>query len=113
MNDTTNFALRLSDANVSWVPKWRKGCYRGAVWISPYWDGEDRVPGELCSRANAGFGPQHAKEGDLPAQALSLFCLFHTLVIRDGINPKRLHEEFLSRLGVYREVISPDAPGAR
>jgi hypothetical protein len=70
------------------------------------------MPGQLWSRASAGFGPDRAEEGDLQAQALSLFCLFHTLVVRDGISPKRLHEEFLQWLDVYRKIVSPDIEGA-
>ena len=113
MTGTTNFSLDLNDANVCWVPKWSgKKYYRGAVWVTPYWDCPERMPGELCSRASAGFGPDRAKEGDIHAQALSLFCLFHTLVVRDGISPKRLHEEFLQWFEVYRKIVSPDVKGA-
>jgi hypothetical protein len=40
-----------------------------------------------------------------------LLSLFHTLVVRDGIDPKRAHEALL-QLGIYREIISPDIEGA-
>jgi hypothetical protein len=104
--------IKLSDANVCWVPRViRRNPARGAVWVTPYWDNEPRTPGELWSRANAGFGPIRASEGDVPAQALSLLSLFHTIVVRDLITPERAHEALL-QLGIYREVISPDIKGA-
>jgi hypothetical protein len=42
---------------------------------------------------------------------LSLFVLFNTLVIRDGIDPNRAHEAFLA-IDEYRQTISPEIPGA-
>jgi hypothetical protein len=48
---------------------------------------------------------------DPTTQLLSLFVLFNTLVIRDGIDPARAHEAFLA-IDEYRRTISPDAPGA-
>jgi hypothetical protein len=50
-------------------------------------------------------------EDDPTTQLLSLFVLFNTLVIRDGIDPNRAHEAFLA-IDEYRQTISPEIPGA-
>jgi hypothetical protein len=41
--------------------------------------------------------------------ALRLFIEFHTLVVRDGIDPQAAHEAFLA-VDEYRDLISPDCP---
>lgn len=40
-----------------------------------------------------------------------IFINFHTLVVRDGIDPQSAHQAFLA-LDEYRERISPDIEGA-
>ena len=40
-----------------------------------------------------------------------LFIDFHTLVVRDGVDPKQAHAEFL-KIDEYRWSISPDIDGA-
>ncbi|MBI2240313.1 MAG: hypothetical protein HYU59_05855 [Magnetospirillum gryphiswaldense] len=40
-----------------------------------------------------------------------LFVDFHTLVVRDGVDPQRAHAEFC-KVVEYRKRISPDIPGA-
>jgi len=44
-------------------------------------------------------------------QVMHLFIDFHTMVVRDGIDPHAAHEEFL-KIHEYRERISADIPGA-
>jgi len=51
-----------------------------------------------------------------PAQALwqrlaLLMVDFHTLVVRDGLDPQVVHREFL-KVDEYRRLISPDCEGA-
>lgn len=41
-----------------------------------------------------------------------LFVDFHTIVVRDGIDPSVAHEAFLA-IDEYTMTISPDIPGAR
>jgi hypothetical protein len=41
-----------------------------------------------------------------------VFIEFHTLVVRDGIDPQVAHKAFLV-IDEYAEAISPDIPGAR
>lgn len=40
-----------------------------------------------------------------------VFINFHTIVVRDGVDPQVAHEAFLV-IDEYRERISPDIPGA-
>lgn len=40
-----------------------------------------------------------------------MFIVFHTLVVRDGIDPQRAHREFL-KIAEYRRKISADIEGA-
>jgi hypothetical protein len=44
-------------------------------------------------------------------QLVQLFIDFHTMIVRDGIDPQTAHREFL-KIDEYRERISPDIPGA-
>ena len=39
-----------------------------------------------------------------------MFIDFHTLIVRDGINPQAAHKEFL-KIDEYRRRISPDIDG--
>jgi hypothetical protein len=39
-----------------------------------------------------------------------MFIDFHTLVVRDGIDPQAAHREFL-KIDEYRKRIAPDTPG--
>ena len=44
-------------------------------------------------------------------KVLMMFLDFHTLVVRDGIDPQAAHREFL-KIDEYRRRISPDIDGA-
>jgi hypothetical protein len=44
-------------------------------------------------------------------RSLHLFLEFHTLVVRDGIDPQALHKEFL-KIDEYRWRLAPDVEGA-
>ena len=49
---------------------------------------------------------------DCPEEELNtrLMVLFHSLVVRDGLDVKIVHEAFL-QIREYREIIAPDSPG--
>ncbi len=42
---------------------------------------------------------------------MMMFIDFHTLIVRDGIDPQAAHREFL-KIDEYRRRISPDIDGA-
>lgn len=44
-------------------------------------------------------------------RALQMFVVFHTLIVRDGIDPQKAHREFL-KIDEYRRRISVDIDGA-
>ena len=44
-------------------------------------------------------------------QVAMMFADFHTIVVRDGVDVQEAHKAFLE-IDEYREVISPDIPGA-
>jgi hypothetical protein len=44
-------------------------------------------------------------------QVLQMFLDFHTIVVRDGIDPQDAHREFL-KIREYRRRISPDISGS-
>ena len=45
------------------------------------------------------------------ARLAMLFIAFHTLTVRDGIDPQAAHKAFLA-IDEYRRAIAPDVPGA-
>ena len=44
-------------------------------------------------------------------KVMMMFINFHTLIVRDGIDPQAAHREFL-KIDEYRRRISPDINGA-
>ncbi len=44
-------------------------------------------------------------------KVMMMFIDFHTLIVRDGIDPQAAHREFL-KIDEYRRHISPDTDGA-
>ncbi len=44
-------------------------------------------------------------------KVMMMFIDFHTLIVRDGIDPQAAHREFL-KIDEYRRRISPDIDGA-
>ena len=44
-------------------------------------------------------------------KVMMMFINFHTLIVRDGIDPQAAHREFL-KIDEYRRRISPDIDGA-
>jgi hypothetical protein len=52
-----------------------------------------------------------SSKGDPIRQALSLFILFNTITVRDGVSVAKAHDAFLA-IDEYRRAISPDTPGA-
>jgi hypothetical protein len=44
-------------------------------------------------------------------QVLTMFVNFHTLVVRDGLDPQLVHREFL-KVDEYRQQIARDCEGA-
>lgn len=90
-----------------WMVAW-KPHHPGTIAVGP-WPDSDGWSRPYRYTAGCCFSEYR----DLPmiAQVAQLFTCFHTLVVRDGIDPQAAHGEFL-KIGEYRRRISPDIAGA-
>jgi hypothetical protein len=95
--------MKISEALVAWTPG--KDCQVGPLakegvpaWSRPY-----------CMTGGAAF--IHVRKAEPWKQVALMFIEFHTLVVRDGIDPAQAHKEFL-KIDEYRQRISPDISGA-
>ena len=121
--------MKAAKADIVWVPVFPADWYEtdgfskpeneGSVRIESHLSGWKRTEGDRWMPAAKGFGmgfecdtptPQQIKH-DEAMRLLSIFVLFNTLVVRDGIDPSVAHKAFLE-IDEYRRAISPDAPGA-
>jgi hypothetical protein len=110
--------MQLADAQYEWNP----------VWItSP----DLRSPGdcivynraEHVAACQAGHNPHHGwlmsggaccfdrQEKTYWEQVALMMVDFHTMVVRDGLDPQVVHREFL-KIDEYRQFIAPDCEGA-
>ena len=67
------------------------------------WSDQYRYTGGCCELARHEW-PEDRK-------VMMMFIDFHTLVVRDGIDPQAAHREFL-KIDEYHRRISPDIDGA-
>lgn len=104
--------MKAKDALIAWTPVSNdrlptKGSVRvgpllrenDADWTSPY-------------AYTGGAAYTYRRDMDEWQQIAMVFIEYHTLVCRDGMDPKRVHEAFLA-IDEYAERISPDLPGAQ
>lgn len=54
---------------------------------------------------------RHVQEARGVKAAFHLMTEFHTIVVRDGVDPQEAHQAFLV-IDEYRRRIAPDIPGA-
>lgn len=105
--------MKASDADVIWVPhyKGQKSAHVGEVRVEHHYSHWQNYPGGnyWMPATHLHGGKEAPKEG--LRKLLGIFIMFNTLVVRDGINPKKAHKAFLT-IDEYRRAISPDAPGA-
>lgn len=100
--------VKARDAVIAWTPVRFGGETAGMVEVRPLPAGE--WSRRFTSTAGAVFGRQRAFNRE---EAIAqLFIDFHTLVVRDGIDPQVAHRAFLA-IDEYAETISPDIPGSR
>ena len=97
--------MKLQDAMICWLPSYWPSDRAGEV--------EVVVRGKERSSLGYASGACDVEwqTCDDEERVLRLFLLFHTLVVRDWVDPKRAHDAFL-RIDEYRERISPDIEGA-
>jgi hypothetical protein len=104
--------MKASDADVVWVPRLPGEWYEkngrsapdneGSVRVERHLSGWKRTKGDRCRpAANLGYA---GARNEMTAP-LSVFILFNTLVVRDGIDPEAAHRAFLD-IDEYRQYVS-------
>jgi hypothetical protein len=111
--------MKACEALIAWSPNY--GPEFAAA--SPGWP---KTPGEvavgpLLKEGDPDWTKQYAFTGGAAEvsrrhlkgdeSALMLFIDFHTLVVRDGVDPQKAHKAFLA-IDEYRHRMSRDTPGA-
>ena len=100
--------MKACNAMIAWTPddheEPHEHIWAGRVEVGPYPDplGWAKM---YAQTAPAGAPSGSSEEG----QTLRVFLNFHTLVVRDGIDPLVAHQAFLA-IDEYRESIAPDIP---
>jgi hypothetical protein len=96
--------MKAAEALIAWTPDSRDAVEVGpllrageADWTEPY----DYTGGAAYTTRRKMTGPL--------ATAM-VFIEFHTLVVRDGLDPQAVHREFL-KIDEFRDHMSPDCPG--
>lgn len=84
---------------------WNTG---GDVMVGPWpdrtdWSFDYELTGGACYRHWHDMSPEML--------ALQIFIEFHTMVVRDGVDPQKAHNAFL-KIEAYRKLIAPDVDGA-
>jgi hypothetical protein len=105
--------MKAKDADVVWVPRYKgqKSAHVGEVRVEHHYSRwQDYPGGNSWMPVTYLDGGEKAPRGEL-RKLLGIFIMFNSLVVRDGINPKRVHEAFLM-IDEYRRTISPDIPGS-
>lgn len=80
----------------------------GDIEVGPW---PDEIGWSKRFKFTSGACYQERHECGLQMNALSVLVDFHTIVIRDGVDPAKAHREFL-KIREYRYHISPDISGA-
>jgi hypothetical protein len=105
--------MHLKDAMFAWTPlrdDWLKTpkVRAGAVWVGPAPDSRSETSGLVMS-TGAVFSHWRTLSDD--ERFIAMMLEFHTMVVRDLIDPKAAHQEFL-KIDEYRQRISRDIDGA-
>jgi hypothetical protein len=103
--------MKITEADVIWTPADADVPTAGAVRVERHLSGWQRTPRDRWMQAASAFDFGCSSNGDPIRQLLSLFILFNTITVRDGIEFAKAHDAFLA-IDEYRRAISPDAPGA-
>lgn len=104
--------MKVTEVDVIWTPLWWDDAeHPGLIRIEKRGSGWKRTRGDFWMHANS-FGTYGVGLEPGPIMdALAMFILFNTIVVRDGVPVEKAHEAFL-KIDEYRKMISPDCPGA-
>lgn len=104
--------LRYLEAMIAWTPRSEAEGHRstvGQVKVGPWPDRTGWSDAFACHGGGAEVTEHLPSKARVTAMVLQDF---HTLVCRDGMRPRVVHEAFLA-ISEYRRAIDPDIPGAR
>jgi hypothetical protein len=103
--------MKAHEALIAWTPAdWPTGNTQGQVKVGPLITKENDWTTPFEYTGGAAYTERRDWRGQ---QSLAqVFIEFHTLVVRDGIDPQVAHEAFLA-IDEYAEAISSDIKGAR
>lgn len=99
--------MKAAEALIAWTPAFETIPTAGQAAVGPL------VPlygGDWAAAYSHTGGQAHQATGD--RTKLLLFIQFHSMVVRDGIDPLVAHQAFL-KIDEYAETIAPNLPGAR
>lgn len=104
--------MKFLEALIAWNPKydWIKRSERapGQVMVVP-WPDKQGLSRPLLNTCGACYAGNHQLNED--QIVAKVFVDFHTLVVRDGIDPQDAHRAFLN-IDEYRKFIALDIEGA-
>jgi hypothetical protein len=104
--------MKASDADILWVPAYDKGPDAGDICLRHQGTHDrDEYPHHMWMPVADAFDLGCKEPKTRAEQLLSMFILFNTVTVRDGIDVKKAHKVFLG-IDEYRHAISPDCPGA-
>lgn len=104
--------MKACQALIAWTPPGFGLATDGQVGVRLLTDDDSETEwlGHFAYAGGAAFFGVQDLRGD--AARLRVFVEFHTLVVRDGLDPQHVHDAFLA-IDEYAEAIAPDTPGAR
>ncbi len=96
----------------NWMVAWISGDPM-AVEVGPWPDTGGWIDRVFSGRRTFTVGCCELVRQDWPDErkVMMMFIDFHTLIVRDGIDPQAVHKQFL-KIDEYRCRISPDIKGA-
>jgi hypothetical protein len=103
--------MKFSDAMYAWTKHDTVSAFAstaGQIKVGPHpdmtgWSDDFAYSGGSCFLA--------LKEKSEIEQVAKMFIDFHSIIVRDGIDPQLAHKEFL-KIDEYRRYIAPDIEGA-
>jgi hypothetical protein len=109
--------MKAAEARIAWTPVWAseyRGARRGEVWCgSAKVDRALRISRRYAQWDEVAFSGRDTPDHWPPdlSGAFAAFVRFHTMVVRDGIDPKVAQRALLC-VDEFRQRMSPDIEGA-
>lgn len=96
--------MKAENTTIAWTPAWTDSPKteetRGQVILAP-------VPPRSAIDGFAQWVYAANRQQSAEAQIAQVFVHFHTMVVRDGVDPKVAHDALI-KIDEFREAVSPD-----